>query len=289
MVTALFSLLEKEDSGEIWYFGGKREHTFNNQLIERWIPNFSNYKTDFTPDVIFSRGGFKNYHSVLQKFPKSVKIYYGAGARYLPQEGFKNYDLILQDSQKQLDKCRKLYPHIKSSLFIKPAPDNLFYPLEGIKKEFDIAFPANGSQKQLKGHSFVYSTVPKHLKVLNLGNRSGITAPSNVTRKRVLRTQMNEQLQRCRVGIVTCSSSKDSCPRVIPEMLASGIPIVVLDTTRFWIEKYITPETGIVSDKEHFWENIQYVLDNLDQFNPRKYYEENLTLKHAAKFIKNLI
>jgi len=41
------------------------------------------------------------------------------------------------------------------------------------------------------------------------------------------------------MGIVAVDSEIDSCPRVIPELLACGLPIVVLDKARFWKDKYI--------------------------------------------------
>jgi len=283
-----YNLLEKNDYGEVWYWGGNRKHKYTENFVEKFIPSFKTYTPEFQPDVIFCRGGFPEYHHVLNRFPKSFKIYYGAGRRFLPQPGFSNYDLILQDSPQQLEISKRKFPNSKSVLFIKPASDNLFYPQE-VKKDFDICFPANGTQEDIKGHSFVFQTVPKHFKVLNLGNNGKISPPSNVTRKRVLRTEMSRQIQRCKVGIVCCNGDVDSCPRVIPEMLASNIPIVVFNETRFWQEKYITPETGIISNKKNFWKDVEYVINNLDKFNPRKYYDNNLNLKIASKYIRDLL
>jgi hypothetical protein len=125
-----------------------------------------------------------------------------------------------------------------TTLFIKPAADNIFYPHD-VEKKYDICFPANAAQ-DFKGHKFVYSTVPKSFSMLNLGNKpERYKRPKNVDTKRVLRTDMAKNISLCKVGIVAANSEIDSCPRVIPEMLACGLPIVVRKGTRFWVDKYI--------------------------------------------------
>lgn len=284
-----YSLLEEEDNGEIWYWNGDRIKQWKDNFVERWIPSFNNASANFEPDIIFCRGGFGQYHCVLEKYPDAFKIYYGAGERFLPQQGFEDYDLILQDSLGQLEICRNKYSNIKSELFIKPAVDNLF-KINNVNKEFDVCFPANGTQERIKGHEFVFSTFPKELKILNLGNAPRMNkVPPEIVRKRVIKSEMPTEYQRCKMGIVCCDGGIDSCPRVIPEMLACGLPIVVLEETRFWKEKYIKPSTGIISNKELFWDNVRYVLNNLGKFTPREYYKDNLSMKCASKHIKDMI
>jgi hypothetical protein len=284
----IFNMTQPEDQTELWYWGGKREHKFSNNFTERWVKDFSKYKNEFIPDVIFCRGGFKEYDVVLNRFPNAFKIYYGAGSRFLPRHKFKNYDLILQDSPQQLAESLKKFPNAQSSLFIKPAIDHMFKPID-CEKKFDIVFPANGKQESFKGHSFVFKNLPKKYSCLNLGNSGSLNPPSHIKRKRALKTNMPENLQRAKVGIVCCSASVDSCPRVIPEMLACNIPVVVFSETRFWQEKYITPETGVLSNPKNFWNDVDYVLNNLEKFKPRAYYDEHLSLKKAAHFLLDKI
>lgn len=284
----IFNMTQPEDKTELWYWGGKREHKFSNNFTERWVKDFSTYENEFIPDVIFCRGGFKEYHSILKRFPKAFKIYYGAGRRFLPQDGFNDYDLILQDSPQQLSESLKKFPNSYSSLFIKPAIDHMFQPIDSQKK-FDIVFPANGKQESLKGHHFVFKSLPQKYSCLNLGNRGFLDPPSHIHRKRVLKNNMSAELQSARVGIVCCSGSVDSCPRVIPEMLACNIPVVAFSETRFWYEKYITPETGVLSNPKNFWNDVDYVLNNLEKFNPRSYYEKELSLPVASNFIRKKI
>lgn len=286
----LYAMLDKNDYGEIWYYNGPyREHKLASNLMERWIPNFETYTNNIVFDFVFCRGGFTTYHPVLKRFPNAIKIYYGAGHRFLPQPGFFDYDIILQDSPEQVEICKEKFPEILITLFIKPAADNIFYPIE-CKKEHDVCFPANAAQA-FKGHKFIYSTVPKDIKLLNLGNNPhDYRYPENVTSYRVLRKDMAKEMAKCKVGVVATQSHIDSCPRVISEILACGIPIVVLDGTRFWKEKYIISRvTGELTNRENFWDVVKHVLNNLEEYNPRKYYEENLSLNHAAKFLRGKI
>lgn len=291
-----YAMLTDEDQGEIWYWGGKREKQFAPNFVERWVPSFGSYKTSFIPDVIFCRGGFPEYHPILERHPSAIKLYYGAGKRFLPLKGFKKYDIILVDSPRQLEIAREKFPNIMSTMFIKPAPENLFYPMEGIEKNFDLCYPACGRTSR-KGHKFVYSTLPKRFKVLNLGFPSvHATPPTNVISKRVLKPNISGQYQKCKVGIVASTKGQglyglswDSCPRVIPEMLACDIPIVVLDELEFWAEKYITPMTGRLANRKNYWKVVQDVLDNVDKYNPREYYEDNLTTDHAAELLRKRI
>ncbi|GAG56051.1 unnamed protein product, partial [marine sediment metagenome] len=46
--------------------------------------------------------------------------------------------------------------------------------------------------------------------------------------------------------------------------------------------------TGELANKENFWDTVRAVLKH-DYYNPRKYYEENLSLNHAAEFLRQKI
>lgn len=290
------NMLTDVDYGELWYWNGNRTKRFAHNFTERWLPTFSKHIVDFVPDVIFCRGGFLEYHPTLKRFPKAIKIYYGAGRRFLPQTGFDDYDIILQDSPEQVEICKKKFPNSLTTLFIKPAPDNIIYPVD-VEKEYDVCFPANGAQA-FKGHKFVYKTVPKDIKLLNLGNNPrGYRYPNNVTSYRVLRTEIAKHYSKCKMGIVVVDSDIDSCPRIIAEMLACGLPIVVLKGVRFWKDKYIESaassrsqfSTGEVVNKENFWKFVRFVLNNLNLYDARKYYKHNLSLQIAAKFLREKI
>jgi hypothetical protein len=283
----IFHMTGPQDQTELWYWGGHREHKFAPNFTERYVGNFSKYTSDFVPDIIFCRGGFQQYHPVLKRFPRAFKIYYGAGRRFLPQDGFHDYDLILQDSSEQLKVSKEKFPKSHSSLFIKPAIDHMFRPMS-CNKDFDIVFPANQFRAD-KGHDFVSKTSPKKLSILNLGANNNLKLPKHIQHKRVLKNKLNAEYNKCKIGIVCSDPSIDSCPRVLPEMIAANLPVVLLDETRVWSEKYINSETGVISNRKNFWNDVDYVLNNLEKFNPRSYYNKELSLSKAADFILKII
>jgi len=108
----LFSeLVPKEDNGVVWYVGGHVNK-----------PAYTKY------DYIFARGGHPEYEPILKACKNAYLIYYGAGNRIVPEKDH-GYNLILCDTKEQVRKCEKKYPHIKSSLWIKPAAKH-FKPVE---------------------------------------------------------------------------------------------------------------------------------------------------------------
>lgn len=286
-----FEMSKQFNHSELWYWGGTRKKVFSNTFIERWIPSFQTYRSEFIPDVIMCRGGFDEYHDILKRFPNAIKIYYGAGKRFLPQNGFLDYHIILQDSPEQLQISKDKFPKSINTLFIKPAVENIFFHSSiMLEKQFDVCFPASGKRLD-KGISFVFSSIPTDLKLLNLGYRNDkIRYPFNVIQKRVIRSKLFNEYQKCKVGIICSNSKSDSCPRVLPEMLASNIPVIILNTTHCWRERYIVSGiTGELATESNFWSTVNRVLENRHQYKPRAYYNENLSLKIASDFLLKVI
>jgi hypothetical protein len=240
------------------------------------------------PDIIFARGAHKSYLPILKKFKDSYIIRYGSGQRYIPEPDIV-YNLILCDSEKQKKEIisKTKYTENEVKLLIKPAAWH-FKPIE-CKKEYDVCFIANETQGHFKGVQWVYDTVPKDLKVLHLGNFTGrYTAPSNVIRKHVARIDMPSEISKCKVGIVPYWNQIDSCPRVIPEMLACGLPLVVADELNFWSNKY----PSMPSNKDNFWrytERLTVLSNEQTQKERVDFYQENLSIPVAVKHIRGFI
>lgn len=292
----VYAMTEPEDETELWYWHGLREKEFAHNFTERWVPSFATYRNDFVPDIIICRGGFQQFHPVLERFPSVFKVYHGAGHRFLPQPGFYDYDLVIYDFPEGVEIGKEKFPNMAHSNFVKSAVDNLFYPIPDVEPEYDVCFPANGPQARWKGHEFVYGTVPSDIKVLNLGFPSRFKVPKNVTSYRVLRTDMAKNIAKCKMGIITLHNIV-GLPRTLPELLACGKPIVMLDEAKIWEDKYIERvtssrypfSTGETASREDFWDTVRFVLSHLDLYDARKYYELNLTMEHAAKFLKDKI
>jgi len=278
--------------GTIVYWGGNRRKTYSFKLLEiretSIHPNaYINY------DIVWARGGFPEYDPVLfhirKHNPKAFIIYYGANAkRFYPKNKFKDYNLILVDSYEQQKICQRECPNIPCTLFIKPAPDNLIGPVV-VPKKYDVCYPANGRQQQYKGQAFVYNSVPEDITVYNLGTPCDIKCPNNVYRNRVLRKNIAAEYSKCKCGIIVYNKGLDSCPRVLPEMLACDLPVICADTFYFWKEMYITEKTGLIVKQDKIWNAVKYVLNNLDKYSPREHYLEHLSVKYATSYFSNLI
>lgn len=288
--TQLASHLSQDDYGEVWYWGGKRKVKYRDNFVERWVPSFKSCKASFAPDVVFTRGGFPQYDTVLKRHQDAFLIYYGAGRRFTPRTKFRKYDLILVDTPKQLALARRDFPNVRCELFIKPAADNIFQP-RSATKEYDVIFSSNEHKKGIKGHGFILPALPEDLKMIQIGISSRKLRdqyPKINFAGWVPRRQMPEYYAKARVAVVCCTDV-DSCPRVIPEALACGCPLLVLDSVNLWRDKYITEETGRISSKEDFIFELQTMVDDYTEFSPYDYYKKNLSLSIAAQHIKNFI
>ena len=244
----LFSeIVGEEDRGLIWYKSNKERiyhYKRNIWIVTKSVDHLKSV------DFVFARGGHPYYISILKKCTNAFKIYYGAGTRTHPKDGIK-YDMILVDDARDLrENCK---------LWTKPAARQ-FKPLD-VEKKYDVCYIANGTQAKIKGIKWMYKTVPSHLSVLHLGNRSKYVPPSNVKRRQVLRKDMVEMINQCRVGIVPYTDY-DSAPRAISEMLACDVPVLAFDSVR--VNWDMSPHFLIKSNKSKFWDDAEEMLAILD-------------------------
>lgn len=287
--TQLAARLAVGGYGEVWYWNGQRCVEYQNNFVERWIPNFGITEHDFQPDIIFARGGFTAYDQILRRNPRAFKIYYGAGRRFLPTSAFTDYDLILNDSPNQLAIVKEKLPHIKSSLFIKPVAENIFRPVTG-SKEYDVIFVGNEMSSGIKGHAFLLPNIPKDLRVIQVGVASKKlrrSYPHVSFTGWIPRKQIPPLYGKAKVAICGCDMI-DSCPRIIPEALACGCPLLVLDSVKFWQEKYITDASGIICSRQAFSEKLSWMVENCGLFSPYEHYRSSLSLDIATRWILRL-
>ena len=274
-----FGITTLADVTKVYYWGGKRNVSYSPNFEVRWITKLSKY-ADFEPDVIIARGGFPEYVPLLKRFPKATKIRYGANHGCIPKDGIK-YDLILCDSPKQVEKCKK--HGLNGQLFIKPAPPQ-FKPMN-IPKKYDCCFVAIHPEDKRKNVKWVYKTLPKDISVLQLGHYpKKLSVPKNVKVKYIKKESMPKAINKCRV-LMAPYTSEDSCPRVIPEALACGVYPVVLESVNVW-ERY---HAGFES-KEHFWELVEAVVKHPAPIDAmRLLYETELSIPAAANHLRELI
>lgn len=292
MWTQLAYNLSMEGYGEIWYWGGKRKVDYKGNFVERWIFSFKERRYDFNPDVIFCRGGFPEYDMVLRRNPDAFKIYYGAGFRRIPpKKQFQNYDLILVDTPQQLKAAKDKLPDKNIKIMIKPAAENIFTPSQIPDKVYDIILVGNYSRGINKGHDFVFQKIGTRMKILSVGN-----VPKNI-RKKYPFVKFQGWIPRCRIPnqyamskvAVICCGTEDSCPRVIPEALACGVPIVVLNRVNIWKEKYINIQTGTSCSNDDFLHTVKMMVETYKDYTPLEYYMNNLSLNVSVENILNEI
>ncbi len=282
---------EMRVSGELWYWGGHRFVKYSDNFTDRWLPSFSDGSHDFNPDIIFARGGFPNYDVVLKRNPDAFKIYYGAGFRRIPgKKQFRDFDLILVDTPKQLAKAKASLPDHNIQLLIKPAADNIFKPIDD-DKCFDVIMVGNYNKGVNKGHDFAFPLIHKRHKVIAVGKipKSLLNQYKRITYKQwIPRKDIPKCYAQAKVAIVCCGK-EDSCPRVIPEALACNCPILVLDRVNFWKDKYMNGQTGRVTSKEDFVSELRRMVKRYEDFSPHSFYEDNLSLKASSKMILDLV
>lgn len=273
--------------GELWYEKGHRDVRYSGQFVERWVPRYASAEPTFIPNVIFARGGFEICRAKAAEFAHAFKIYYGAGERVIPKSG-QDWDLVLVDTHKQLDMARK--NGYRAELFVKPAADNIFHPIRSTNPQYDVIYVANFNANANKGHRWLLPAL-KGYKVLHVGiNRKGWGKkyPNTTFHGWTSRRGLPALYSQAKVAVVM-TAGKDSCPRVIPEALACNTPLLVSEGTRFWHDKYISPESGRLWNKDNFKHVLDNALQNVDSFKPRWYYERELALPVAAKHIIGLI
>ena len=207
------------------------------KFIQKFVDDFSVCLFYPKPYITFWRGGFIEYDrlsSVRPDFFSPRSFYLAAGKRTTPQYGGK-YDKILVESDSDLSKV--VWP------FYKTANQEIFKPLS-LQKKYDVCFVSNFTQLKFKGQDFFIEQISKSkflrsLSICHIGNNPDIGTrlckKFNISNIKFLgyltRLQINEILNMSKFGLVT-SSSVDGCPRVITEVMCSGIPLLTRKQTK---------------------------------------------------------
>lgn len=298
MWCALFATIVKADQGEgvICKLGSSLSMSYPD------YPSVSGQRlTDliqsvlFAPEIIFNRGGYEQYVPVLQACPGALKIYYGAGKRWLPADGIR-YDLILVDTEEQRVAVAPKHTSSKVVVFHKPAADGIFYPREVAKKRYALVVIAH-TPKPYKGLRWLAKRIPPGFNVLRIGEPDpwfieAMDRGVDVTfTGRLPRAEVPGRACWASLGVVCSDNEPDSGPRILPELLAMDIPVLLRDTVRVDAAAYITPTSGMmVHDGYRNFERQAYVAyANLSQFHPRGHYQGRFGLRVAAHNILKAI
>ena len=254
-----------------------------------------------SPDLIFNRGGYRDYLPYLNKHQDVPSVYIGCGRRWNPEDekwspwmkGVRR-DLVLVDSESQ----KRMLVQDHSEVFPKPALDHLFWS-EPVEKQFDLVFICH-TPREIKGGKWLASRIPDGTSVLVVGPEDGWLRKESVSGRirvrftgKVPRRLVRHLACQARVGVVCDDGKCDSGPRVLPEYLAMGIPVIVRECVRAHLPGYVTSETGIVviDDPPDFGNALRTLIElgKLGKLNPREVYWKKYRMNHAADRLVRLV
>lgn len=207
------------------------------KFIQRWVKDFNECFNHERPTISFFRGGFEVYCELTKKYSDffGLKLYLGSSKRVIPKFG-GIYDKILVEDDFDIFQY-------KGIPFYKTANTEIFKPLDRTPS-FNICWIANFTQLKHKGQDFFIrkvsdSTFLSQQKIIHIGNRPDV-GKELCNRYNVhniifsgyhSRPEINELLNISKYGLVT-SNLEDGCPRVLTEIMMSGIPLIKRKETR---------------------------------------------------------
>ncbi|NQU09278.1 glycosyltransferase [bacterium] len=292
MWTHLFAEIVRQTDGvgQIWRLGlrqGSRT-AYRGDLIELRDHDPAGLTT-FAPDVIFNRGGYGKYVEVLKACPDAAKIYYGAGQRWCPRDGIA-YDLILVDSPAQQAEAAAAFRDSVVEILHKPAAPCFTPAMAAGYKIYDVVFICAAPRK-FKGADWLAKRLPAGARVLRIGpadesfNQAHDAGKLDVEFVGPLaRRQIPAWACLGRIGVVCDDGTCDSGPRVLTELIAMGIPVLVRSCVRADLGRIVRPETGLVVGEglDEFDEAYRLLLGQAMEMDPAKFYREHLGLPKAA-------
>lgn len=255
------------------------------KYYQRWVNHFSKVLKQPTPTVSLWRGGFQEYDNMTkQSFDFGIKMYLGTGKRIYPQYG-GNYDVILQEDEKDFKKDQNCMP------FWKTASPHIFKE-ENQKLQWDICWPCNFTQITQKGQEEFISCLAKYpslqkLKIVHCGNKPDrgkkICDKHGVKNIEFLGSKTREELctvlNKSKFGLCM-SNRKDGCPRIATEILMTQTPMILSDKTRL-LSLY--KKNGVVDvNPDNIEFRINWALKHYEQFKR----EVDYAVKNTISFDK---
>jgi len=250
--------------------------------------------------LIINRGGYREYLPYLERHQGIPSIYIGAGRRWNPldrhwspwMEGVR-VDVVLVDSAKQKETLDQL--QIESVVFPKPALDTFFFSKETKPKKYDLVFNCHRPE-EFKGGPWLAERVPDGCRVLVIGpenkwlereRRKGRICV--IYTGKVKRQDVAGFVSQARVAVVCDDGVCDSGPRVLPEFLAMGVPVIVRNAVRVDFQSYINDQTGrlVGDDTFEFHDALKQLLvvasSGLGRKRIIRHYMHNLSMDSAGE------
>ncbi|MCI0603862.1 hypothetical protein L0156_12715 [bacterium] len=181
------------------------------------------------------------------------------------REGKVNAECFLVDSEDELDDFSVLYIPVVNTRKIFPMKCERkrdFIYLAGLfkSKRHDLIIrAARGSS--LTGHFH-----PVDGSLLDLSDTNITTTPFDAV-------DIVDLLRTSRIAVYPGDNTSN--PAAMWECVAAGLPIVVNENIRGGKHLVVPGVTGEFADEENFGDVMRHVLQNLDSYRPREYFEEH--------------
>ncbi|HUU97052.1 MAG TPA: hypothetical protein VM487_15040, partial [Phycisphaerae bacterium] len=187
-------------------------------------------------------------------------------------------------------------------VFHKPAAETIFKPLD-VPKRYHIVFichrdgvPSEHCHEEFKGIHWLAQRIPNGLRVLRIGppdlwftrasRRLDVTITGLIPRAHVPRWACQAE-----IGVVCDNGHKDSGPRVLPELLAMNIPVIVRKKVRtdHWYCVPALAGKSVGEDPAEFVSALAAIQGSLGSFLPRIVYQERMSIDVTADRLAGLI
>ncbi len=180
--------------------------------------------------------------------------------------------------------------------------DEIFRPLPGVQKEFDLVMIAGFAR--LKRHSVLFRAMKKigrgKLRVALIGRTMERTRQEFDDEMRAYGVledctvfqglapqQVNDVLNRSKVNLLL--SKAEAGNRGIMEGFAAGIPCIVYKHIVGPRHEDINPETGVFSEDEGLADTIQGTLASYSKFRPREWFSRNTGFRRSAATLNSAL
>jgi glycosyltransferase involved in cell wall biosynthesis len=243
--------------------------------------------------VLWVRGKCKAYVEVLNKMAAMLRVYYPASKRFLCRD-WTHFDVVLVDDNRQIDPVKRLGAAPLVHRVIKTADPEIFHPLVGIEKQYDLCM-IGGMHLTRKNHQALLRLLARDptFSAVVIGKPDPeLVAQIHNTGARVRfidfcgRDELNRVMNQARIGFVP--SLMDAAPRVILEFMAAGVP-VLLNAAILGGRDYITPETGVLAAEEEFPEIANRMRQASVGLRVRRGFEQNFSPETAARHMGEIL
>jgi len=199
------------------------------------------------------------------------------------------HDLVITDTEKQAAAVRSKWPDCSVLVWAKPAAETVFHPV-ACAKEYDCVF-INHNPAPFKGGGWLAKHLPDGARLLVIGPLDMALKAAEMEGR--LSVTFTDTIQRaeipalaCKagVGLVADDGQIDSGPRVVSELLAMGLPVIVragvrIEPTLYGLHGGLC---GLVADSDTLPDTLALLRNQTPPCQSRAFYDGHLRLDLCA-------